>query len=260
MTLSIAQNAAPKDKAHWSWSVWLEGPDDELDSVKEVIWKLHPSFARPIRRVDTRGNGFRLESSGWEEFEIQAELHRLNGQVDNLRHRIRFDRQNLDQGSRSEAIDNTDGSLTTPDIVHPLPTIFLSYSRQDAQLAGVLARTLKQRGINVLLDVDVPSGVDFRRWIEEAIEGSNAMVVLVSDKTFPDFSYTAYELGYATAAGVRVVVVTLAELPTDNPFARSLSTYQLIQAKPGPDDTAAYIGQRIIESLGGDGKHQAGSS
>jgi hypothetical protein len=200
-----------------------------------------------------------LESSGWGEFEIQAELHRLNGQVDNLRHWIRFDGQNLDQGSRSEAIDKADGSLTTPDIIHPLPTIFLSYLRQDAQLAGVLARTLKRRGINVLLDVDIPSGVDLRRWIEEVIEGSTAMVVLASDKTFPNF--TAYTLGYATSAGVRVIVVTLAELPADNPFARNLSRYQQIQVKPGnPDNTAEYIAQRIIESLGEDGKHQAGSS
>jgi hypothetical protein len=251
VTLRIAQNAAPKDKAHWRWSVWLEGSDDELDSIKEVIWKLHPSFSRPIRRVDTRENGFRLESGGWGEFEIQAELHRLNGQVDNLRHWIRFDRQTLDQGSRSEAIDNTDSSLTTPDIVHPPPTIFLSYSRQDAQLAGVLARTLKQRGINVLLDVDIPFGVDLRLWIEEAISGSNAMVLLASDMTLSN-RFTGYEVGYASKAGVRVIVVTLAELPTDNPLA----SYQLIQAKPGdPEGAAPYIAQRIIESLGGDRKH-----
>jgi hypothetical protein len=251
VTLRIAQNAAATDKAHWRWSVWLDGPDDELDSVKEVIWKLHSSFARPIRRVDTRGNGFRLESSGWGEFEIQAEIHRLNGQVDNLRHWIRFDRQNFDEGSRSEAIENTDRSL-------PAPDIFLSYSRQDAQLAGVLARTLKQRGINVLLDVDIPSGVDWRQWITEAIEGSNAIVILASDKTF-SASYTGYEVGYATRAGVRVIVVALAELPPDVPL--NLPDFQLIRVSPGyPEDTAPYIAQRIIESLGGEGKHQAGSS
>jgi hypothetical protein len=257
VTLRIAQNAAPTDKAHWRWSVWLEGPDDELDSVKEVIWKLHSSFARPIRRVDTRANGFRLESSGWGEFEIQAELHRFNRQVDNLRHWIRFDRQDLDQGSRLEAINNADRSLPTPDVVHPLPTIFLSYSRQNATLAGVLARTLKQRGINVLLDVDIPAGVEIGRWIDEAIERSNAAVFLGFDKA-ASFSFEAYAMGYATAAGVRVIVVAVAELP---PRSLLPSHVQLIQVSPSnPDDTAEYIARRIVESLGGDGKHQAGSS
>jgi TIR domain len=132
------------------------------------------------------------------------------------------------------------------------------HSRQDAQLAGVLARTLKQRGINVLMDVDIPSGVELRRWINEAIERSNATVFLRSDKTFFT-TFAGYELGYATSLGTRVIVVTLAELPPDDPF--NLSDLQLIQVKPGyPVDTAAYIAQRIIESLSGDGKHQAGPS
>jgi hypothetical protein len=152
-----------------------------------------------------------------------------------------------------KVLDNTDGSLATSDIPHPPPTIFLSYSRRDANLAGVLARKLQERGSKVFLDVDIPAGEDLRRWIEEAISKSNAMVVLApGDETSLSHSFTGYEVGYATAAGIRVIVVTLADLPIDNPLA----SFQLIQVSPGnPEDTAPYIAKRIIESLGEEGTH-----
>ena len=69
---------------------------------------------------------------------------------------------------------------------------------------------------------------------------------------FVSHSFTGYEVGYASAAGVRVIVVTRADLPTENLFA----SYLQIPVKPGrPEDIAPYIAQRIIESLGEEGTH-----
>lgn len=115
---------------------------------------------------------------------------------------------------------------------------------------------LKERGINVLLDVDIPPGVDLIRWIKEAIERSDATVFLRSDRSFST-TFVGYELGYALSLGTRVIVFTLAELPRDDPF--ELAGLQLIRVKPGyPEDTAPYLAQRIIESLSGDSKHAPG--
>jgi hypothetical protein len=29
---------------YWKWSVWIEGPSEELDAVEFVEWQLHPTF------------------------------------------------------------------------------------------------------------------------------------------------------------------------------------------------------------------------
>ena len=163
MSLKIIQTAQPKNQRYWSWSVWLEGTQNELNDVQEVVWKLHPTFLHPIRRVTSRHNGFRLDSSGWGEFEITAEIHALNGQVDNLRRWLRFERD------------------FAPVKETRVPSrVFLSYTRSDARLAGALAKELRGLGVEVFLDVDIPTGVDLRSWVLEKIQESNALVIFVS--------------------------------------------------------------------------------
>jgi transcription initiation factor IIF auxiliary subunit len=48
MTLVIRQTAsyAGSDAGgeRWNWSVWIDGPDAELDQVESVEWVLHPTF------------------------------------------------------------------------------------------------------------------------------------------------------------------------------------------------------------------------
>src|SRR5262245_25262815 len=58
----------------WRWSVWLEGPDAELDMVKEVIYTLHSTFRNPVRRIKDRNTKFRLSTAGWGVFRIFAEV------------------------------------------------------------------------------------------------------------------------------------------------------------------------------------------
>jgi hypothetical protein len=59
--------------------------------------------------------------------------------------------------------------------------IFISYSRADRALAEELARHLKERhGLDVWWDRSLVAGVDWGDQIEEAMEGSDLMIVLLS--------------------------------------------------------------------------------
>ena len=93
MTLKIVQSAAPivqsagpKNSTYWDWSVWIDGTDAELDGIKEVTWKLHPSFSPSVYRSSSRSEKFKLNSSGWGEFTIYAEVKNKNGKLKSLRH------------------------------------------------------------------------------------------------------------------------------------------------------------------------------
>jgi hypothetical protein len=247
MTLRIAQSATPVDETHWRWSVWLDASSDELDDVKEVVWKLHPSFSPPVVRVTSRKDGFRLRSRGWGEFELHADVVRSDGQVEQLRHWLRFVK-NPRARTKSQADDRAIESpaVAAPKIARARPALFLSYTSADARLAGVLARMLKERDVDVFVDVEIPAGEDFRRWTGERISESDAIVVLVPDDSS---SHAAYEVGLAAAAGVLVIPVVTADHPMKVPFF--LDSYEAIHTKGGaPEMIAPYLAERIAEIVG----------
>ena len=71
MTLELRQAANPtQDDRYWTWSVWLEGTDDELDGVSKVRYQLHPTFPQPVHDITDRQSKFRLDGSGWGEFAV----------------------------------------------------------------------------------------------------------------------------------------------------------------------------------------------
>lgn len=55
--------------------VWLEASPAHLDSVKRVVYKLHPTFKNPTREIFDRESKFELRTNGWGEFEIKAEVY-----------------------------------------------------------------------------------------------------------------------------------------------------------------------------------------
>lgn len=60
-------------------------------------------------------------------------------------------------------------------------TIFVSYARADADVALKLAGDLKTAGVNVWLDqLDIPPGERWDRAVEEALERSKRLIVILS--------------------------------------------------------------------------------
>lgn len=88
MNLRVDQNQKYVEEDWWDWSVWIEGPNDELDQVEEVTYKLHPTFPKPVRTVTDRLSKFKLESEGWGSFPIRVKVQLKNGAVIKLEHEL----------------------------------------------------------------------------------------------------------------------------------------------------------------------------
>ena len=74
------------DEDWWHWSVELDGSPEELERVDCVVYTLHHTFRKPVRRVSTRETNFRLESEGWGEFMIYATVVLKDGSEEQLEH------------------------------------------------------------------------------------------------------------------------------------------------------------------------------
>ena len=74
----------------WNWSVWIEGASEEIEAVTSVEWRLHPTFANPVRRVNDRTTNFRLDTSGWGVFPIHASVYLKGGEIEKLQHYLQL--------------------------------------------------------------------------------------------------------------------------------------------------------------------------
>jgi len=88
--LKIEQSQKYQGDDWWSWSVWIDGPDAELDRVARVEYTLHRTFSRPVRTVDSRANRFKLSTEGWGGFTIYANVYSYDGSFFSLEHQLRL--------------------------------------------------------------------------------------------------------------------------------------------------------------------------
>jgi hypothetical protein len=77
---------------------------------------------------------------------------------------------------------------------------FISYAREDEQIATALAQTLRQIDdtfVVVNMDkVSLQSGINFREQLESKLQRSEVLFVVYTETTKPSFSYTGWEVGY----------------------------------------------------------------
>jgi hypothetical protein len=216
-TLKIVQIANRKTSRYWGWSAWIEGTPEELDNIDEVVWRLHPTFTNPIRRINSRDTKFRLDSSGWGEFKLRAEIHQKSGPVQKLNHWVELT-ENEEQ-TEGQSIGT---SATTSSSASARPrSVFVSYTKDHAPLVRPLLDALKQYDIDASIDEHVPSSVDFRRWMKEKILSSNAMVAVISNSTGV---WQDAEIKIALDAGVPLIPVATEELASR--VSSALSGYQ----------------------------------
>ena len=102
MSLSIEQTSHRKGRHHWSWSLRLTGPAEEMAAVQSVVYTLHPTFSPPVHRVDDPESGFRLKGSGWGEFMVHVKVLHRDGTETPMEHWLELE----DAGS-----DGLEGNL-----------------------------------------------------------------------------------------------------------------------------------------------------
>jgi transcription initiation factor IIF auxiliary subunit len=144
MSYRIVQDYEYVGKDYWRWWARIEADDDaELDKVKEVVWILHPSFHHSRVVAKQRSNNFRLVTAGWGTFLLRAEVVLANGEKLLLQHNLRLDYPEP-SGSKPRQKDFASAQEQR------LPTVFLSYSMQDARVAAEIRDEIEKAGLKVL--------------------------------------------------------------------------------------------------------------
>jgi transcription initiation factor IIF auxiliary subunit len=221
MTISIKQDAHRETKTWWEWSVWLEGPAEEMAEIAKVVYTLHPSFVEPVQEIKTRGNGFKLDSMGWGEFELHLALHFKDGKVRNRKHWLKL----VDHGKapREEATDRIGkdavakvlkAGKTLPRAAPPpmaveaaRPTVFISGSIADMPAIRNITEHLQRQGTEVFSTLNLPiSSVPWERQVHDALSKSSAAMFVISED--PSRSMM-HEIDIAKAAGVQMIPVVL---------------------------------------------------
>jgi hypothetical protein len=245
MTLTIAQHAAPVDDSHWTWSVWLEGSPAELDTVSEVVWKLHPTFSPSVYRLKSRAKKFKLNAGGWGEFMIYAEVETKDGRSTSLEHWLKLE-EDVATGIPSGTIVPTKaGAPVSEHGKGSWPTVFLSYSLDNANLAAHVAKALTKRKYSVTRDVDIPAGEEVLRWSKDQIAKSDAVLLLGADEAGIS---QGREVQIAQSAGIPVIPVAIGSSSKSPPPA--MKEVQSIRVSGGsPQKIASNLVQQIDKLL-----------
>ena len=89
MSLKLRNNWKYNGNDSWSWAAFLDDQGSgEMDKVDHVEYILHPTFRNPIRRVDTKEDGFKLATTSWGTFDLKAFVHFKDGSKKKLTHEI----------------------------------------------------------------------------------------------------------------------------------------------------------------------------
>jgi nucleoside 2-deoxyribosyltransferase len=106
--------------------------------------------------------------------------------------------------------------------------IFVSFSKKDYALARPMIEKLTSAGLEVYGTDLCEDGADVKRKITDGIQGSDAVVAVVSENSAHS-PWLSYELGMAAATGKKFVPVNSgverSQLP---PVLRSLETVDLL--------------------------------
>jgi transcription initiation factor IIF auxiliary subunit len=78
MTIKIenyAKKVEERNDYNWyKWKVFVKEEKSILNTIKEVIYLLHPTFRNPERIVRSRDEMFALEGSGWGSFDVTVTI------------------------------------------------------------------------------------------------------------------------------------------------------------------------------------------
>lgn len=91
--LAVSNVSRYLGNSQWSWTIFLTGPKELLDSVNYVEYKLHPTFPNPVQRVDRtsdRNYPFGFSAIGWGTFAVGVKVVLKDGQVRQLTHMLQF--------------------------------------------------------------------------------------------------------------------------------------------------------------------------
>jgi hypothetical protein len=118
--------------------------------------------------------------------------------------------------------------------------IFISHSHADRDFAEILHEKLAEEGFAVWRDTGIRGGEDWRREIDQAIQGAFAIIVMMTSEAKAS-EYVTYEWAFALGAGVKVIPILLKRTEL-HPRLESLQYLNFT-------DRSAWPWDKLVESL-----------
>ena len=72
------------DRRFYRWKVFVDEDQSILDQIEEVDYQLNPTFPQPEQTVRNPQDGFSLETAGWGEFTLSADIKFRDGRVETV--------------------------------------------------------------------------------------------------------------------------------------------------------------------------------
>ena len=119
--------------------------------------------------------------------------------------------------------------------------IFISYSHSDQNYVDEFIKILSKSNLSVWTDESLMVGSDWAIETENALQQSNAIVVLLSPDSLKS-EWVNYEIGYAISAAKKIIPILIRDV--DIPGL--LKSYQYIDARRISHELA---GRKLVESL-----------
>ena len=173
MNLKVKQAVSPHDEGWWNWSLWLDGPEDELDKVEYVEYVLHPTFPNPVRKIADRSTNFRLNTRGWGEFSIKVRVHLDDDEMIVMEHWLELDEVAPTRGHESLIKS------------HARLRLYLSSGVADIEFAYELKEALEHDGIEVLLKQDMSYEESLESILDTQRRSIQAGLLVISDVRNP---------------------------------------------------------------------------
>jgi hypothetical protein len=131
------------------------------------------------------------------------------------------------------------------------PSVFLSYSQRDADIAESVESALERLGLYAFMSSrELRPGEDWRKAIHAALKRADALVMLAVSPQTSVSSWMPYEAGMAEALGKRVMVLVPKRYPAED-LPADVTTGQIVDFDPkAPDRAAQDIFKRLDVSDG----------
>lgn len=251
MALQVKQDAERIGNRQWKWSVWLDGPDAELDKINDVEYILHPTFPSPVKHVKSRENNFRLDARGWGEFRIYIKVTDNQGGVEKLDYWLKLSDRDMGEHAPPRGVFPQPPPVTVEQMMAqaqvppPVATkVLISYSVADAPLANALMQELNKLHIEPMRLDDMEEDKMFESSLARKMSKVDAGIVVVSDRVSP---WMNSEIEALRKYGVKLLIpvfiagANLAQLP------KSLLDLEGIQIKDASD--MEMVATRVADTI-----------
>ena len=151
----------------WRWSVLLP-PDERLERVQEVVYTLHPTFNRPVRRVRSRETGFAVEDVTSSSFTVYARVIFEDGSEQLLEKRLELTPQ-----------------APVGEVEDPKPRPVIVTVDDDAAVVRAVERDLRRRYASAYQIKSYEDGRAALDFLREAAGRGAEIAVLLADLRMP---------------------------------------------------------------------------